>query len=208
LRTWNVTVISILILVSIIYGVWFNFLDSAAYCYLNNEQEVCKPIGEALGHNNLYQTWNIIGHLIPSLFLFLYFRKIELLFVSLLISTSIMDSPIWGIMRLVLYENVGLWHCADGKCEPTHGCDVNYEQTSIVYEWMIFYYNPFGFYPVWEDYWPIECSPTSALIFWSLVLRVSIAIVIIGWQERVEKKGKRFSIIKELIAIIKQNKNS
>jgi hypothetical protein len=119
-----------------------------------------------------------------------------------------MDSPIWGIMRLVLYENVGLWHCADGKCEPTHGCDVNYEQTSIVYEWMIFYYNPFGFYPVWEDYWPIECSPTSALIFWSLVLWVSIAIVIIGWQERVEKKGKRFSIIKELIAIIKQNKNS
>lgn len=82
MRTWNVTVIGILILVSIIYGVWFNFLDSAAYCYLNKEQEICKPIGEALGHNNLYQTWNIMGHMIPSLFIFLYFRKIELLLVK------------------------------------------------------------------------------------------------------------------------------
>ena len=61
--------------------------------------------------------------MIPSLFIFLYFRKIELRSVSLLISTTIMDSPIWGIMRLVLYENVGLWHCADGNCEPKNGCD-------------------------------------------------------------------------------------
>ena len=80
MRTWNVKVISILILVSIIYGVWFNFLDSAAYCYLNKEQEICKPIGEALGHNNLYQTWNIMGHIIPSLFYIFIFSKNRITF--------------------------------------------------------------------------------------------------------------------------------
>ena len=59
MRTWNVTVIGILILVSIIYGVWFNFLDSAAYCYLNKEQEICevaRKIRDRLPHKKIILT--------------------------------------------------------------------------------------------------------------------------------------------------------
>ena len=59
MRTWNVTVIGILILVSIIYGVWFNFLDSAAYCYLNKEQEICevaRKIRDRLPHKRIILT--------------------------------------------------------------------------------------------------------------------------------------------------------
>jgi hypothetical protein len=54
------------IVVAIVYALWFNVLDSAAYCKDNTQPKDCIPIGVILGENNIYQLWTIIGHIIPS----------------------------------------------------------------------------------------------------------------------------------------------
>jgi hypothetical protein len=45
----------IIIFVAIVYGVWFYFVDSIAYCENPNSKEDCPsyvPIGEIFGDNN------------------------------------------------------------------------------------------------------------------------------------------------------------
>src|SRR5437879_9845246 len=101
-RTWTTHRITVIISIAIIYGVWFNFIDTIIYCYNNNS--ICKSLGEIFGGNIYYQPWNVLGHMIPGLFLLLYFRSkkeelaiIELFLAGILISTAIMDSPLWGV---------------------------------------------------------------------------------------------------------------
>jgi hypothetical protein len=209
LTTWSLTVIGALIIVSVLYGIWFNYLDSASYCYDDSSyKKNCTPIGEILGKNNNYQIWNILGHTIPSLIFFLYFKKIELLIIGLLVSSSIMDSPLWGLARLLFYNDTGLWNCLDGKCEFTDGCAVKYSTTYNLLEWIVFYYNPIGTYPVWDEDgdpgWPAKCLPTSSIIFWSLIIRISIAVLLINWQNTIEKRGEVFSLKNNFIKSVKK----
>lgn len=192
--------------ISLLYGIWYNYLDSASYCPSKHNPTTCVQVGEIMGGGAIYQFWNILGHIIPSLCVSLYFRSISMLLVGLLISSSVMDSPLWGEMRLLFYNEAGLWHCPDGICEFTNGCTAQYEETHNLFEWIVFYYNPIGSYPVWGEHWPIECSPTSALIFWSIVARVSIAIMLISWQTSVEKRGRIFSIKNILLTARKRQK--
>ena len=91
-RTWTTRRITVIISIAIIYGIWFNFIDTIIYCYNNNS--ICKSLGEIFGGNFYYQPWNVLGHMIPGLFLLLYFRSkkeelaiIELFLAGILIST-------------------------------------------------------------------------------------------------------------------------
>jgi hypothetical protein len=89
----------VVILISFGYGVWFNYLDSAKYCSDNGQ--ICEDIGKILGGNSIYQLWNVIGHCIPGLFLLVMTPKRWGLFLAgVLISSSVMDSLLWGVMRL------------------------------------------------------------------------------------------------------------
>jgi hypothetical protein len=119
-RTWTTRRITVIISIAIIYGVWFNFVDTLSYCY--NDNNTCKSLGQIFGGNLVYQPWNVIGHIIPGLFLLLYFRSqkeelaiIELFIAGILISTATMDSPLWGVIRLYGH-GTSLWHCM--PCEP------------------------------------------------------------------------------------------
>lgn len=185
--TWTKKNIAIIVSISIVYGIWFNYLDSAAYCPNSNGE--CMAVGEILGGNTLYQPWNIIGHCIPALLLLTIFpKKSELFIASILISSAVMDSPLWGVMRLV--NGLPLWHMENGQ---------NFVPTSVdwngLWQWIVYYYNPIGTYPVWGDDWPEGSGlPNAALIFWSVALRVIIAVVFILWQKKQEEEGKEFSI--------------
>lgn len=184
---WTKKNIAIIVSISIGYGIWFNYLDAAAYC--PNANETCIAVGEILGDNALYQPWNIIGHCIPALLLLTIFpKKSELFIASILISSAIMDSPLWGVMRLA--HDLPLWHIEYGQ---------NFVPTSIdwngLWQWIVYYYNPIGLYPVWGDNWPEGSGlPNAALIFWSVALRVIFAVVFILWQKRQEEDGKEFSL--------------
>jgi hypothetical protein len=58
------------------------------------------PVGDLLGGNAYYQLWNVIGHLIPGLLLvWLTPKKVELFVAGALISSVVMDSPLWGFIR-------------------------------------------------------------------------------------------------------------
>lgn len=205
--SWTKEKIGIIVLLATVYGIWFNFLDSAAYCPPAQENspaqgksptdpdqdKKCIPVGQILGNNNVYQPWNIIGHCIPAfLLLALFPKKSELFIASILISSTIMDSPLWGVMRLA--HGLPLWHIQDG---------VNFQDTTVdwfgLWEWTIYYYNPVGYYPVWQDEWPDPGLPNAAMIFWSVVLRIASAIVFILWQKRQEEKGIEFSLKRILL---------
>jgi hypothetical protein len=196
---WTRKNIAIIVSISIVYGIWFNYLDSAAYCPPNSNG-ICIAVGEILGDNTFYQPWNIIGHCIPALLLLTIFpKKSELFIASILISSAIMDSPLWGVMRLA--HGLPLWHIEDGQ---------NFVPTSIdwngVWQWIIYYYNPIGSYPVWGDNWPEGSGlPNAALIFWSVALRVIFAVIFILWQKKQEAEGKEFSI-KDIILLKKYTK--
>ena len=156
-----------MILISIGYGTWFNYLDSAKYC--SDDGKICEDIGTILGGNSIYQPWNIIGHCITGLFLILLTPKRWGLFLAgVLISSSVMDSPLWGLMRLT--HDLPLWDA---------GIDCEIRDTSSFIDWLVFYYNPIGTCQVWKDPWPVSGQPTSMLIFWSIVSRVVITIVLI-----------------------------
>jgi hypothetical protein len=107
-NTWTKSTLSIVIAVAISYGIWFNLLDSLAYCKQldNNNQfsHTCTSIGTIFGGNQLYQPWNIIGHCLPGLFMALLFKekKLELFVAGVLISTVVMDSPLWGRRKKIL----------------------------------------------------------------------------------------------------------
>jgi len=141
-----------------------------------------------LGGNSIYQPWNIIGHAIPTLFLLFYDRKKwEYVLVGFLISTVVMDTPLWGVDVLQAHPNQDLWK-ENGV--PTHD----------LWEWIAFYYNPIGTYGVWGDGYP-----PAWLIFWSVAGRIAAAIGLILYQHKSEKKrGKRltFRIVQKRLRLI------
>jgi hypothetical protein len=195
-RTWTRTNIIIIIAIAVGYGIWFNYLDAAVYCSERNPHPIpkfCKtetvPIGKILGDNQLYQPWNIIGHCLPGLFILLLMpKRAELFLAAVLISSAIMDSPLWGVMRLAI--NLPLWHMVE---------KINFLETWNLGEWIVYYYNPIGGYPVWGDSWLGPGLPNAAMIFWSVALRFIFAGVLIVWQMRQEEQGKEFSLKKIIL---------
>ena len=194
-KTWTRRRVGIVIAVAIIYGIWFNYLDSAAFCETPGRYDNCIAVGETLGGNTYYQPWNIIGHCVPGLFLLLIMpKKIELFLAGILISSAIMDSPMWGVMRFAHVPPLPLWHLEG---------DNPFAITWSLLEWTVYYYNPIGLYPVWKDCWFTiagYCLPNAAMIFWSVVLRVALAALLIIWQKRQEDEGKEFSL-KDIILL-------
>lgn len=201
--TWTSRRIIIVISIAILYGLWFNILDSAGYCL--NQQElqsnscdvrcVILPVGQMFGGDQLYQPWNVIGHLIPGLFLvWLTPKKVELFVAGALISSVVMDSPLWGTVRIDVHV-LPLWHIDNSQDSES------FSNTCDIHEWIQFYYNPVGTYGVWD----INSSiPSAALIFWSLVLRSLGAGLLIWWQARQEEQGKEFSLPKLMLRIGKR----
>ena len=144
-------------------------------------------IGEMLGGNMIYQPWNVIGHIIPALFLVLYkTSKLEVAIAAILISTVVMDTPVWGAEVLYLHPNQQL---------PMAGNST----TPDLWEWSKFYYNPIGTYGVWGD-----PPPSAALIFWSMVGRIGLAVFMIWYQIRWEKVHGETSLNKFLMNKIKE----
>lgn len=170
---WTKKRIALIIIVSISYATWFDLLDSIAYCPVSNIPINCLSIGEVFGGNHIYQPWNIIGHFIPALFMFfLKPLRIEYFIAVFLLSTIVMDSPIWGVERL-LRGNL-LW-------------TENHIPTTSILEWIKYYYNPIGFYGVWDNDWILKDFPSAAVIFWSIVARLAIVILLINLESRFRK---------------------
>jgi hypothetical protein len=87
-------------------------------------------------------------------------RKAELFVAGALISSAVMDSPLWGVSRLL--HGLPLWHIeGDNLFVPTQSFA----------QWIVYYYDPIEFYQVWRDYWLASGLPNAAMIFWSVVLR-------------------------------------
>lgn len=193
-KTWTKRRLGIIIIISITYGIWFNLLDTLVYC--QNSGVSCISIGNIFGGPNFYQSWNIAGHFIPGLFMLLAFKqhRLELFLAAFLISTVVMDSPLWGIEREVAH-GLPVWQ-GDAHLD-TSKCPVGQPITYHINEWIMFYYNPVGTTLVWDCHWLFPNFPTGAVIFWSLVGRISAAILLIWYQERIESRGQYFSL-KEL----------
>lgn len=197
--TWTKSRISIVIAIALLYGTWFNVLDSIGWCKNQQEKsETCDekcnvlPIGDLFGGNAYYQPWNVIGHLIPGLLLVLWApKKVELFVAGALISSVVMDSPLWGFIREEGH-NLPLWVL--DTYDFVNTCDVG--------KWIQFYYNPAGLYGVWEF---SNSFPSAALIFWSLIARSLVAGLLIWWQAKQEEEGKEFSLPKLVLRIGKRN---
>ncbi|HEY7080814.1 MAG TPA: hypothetical protein VH500_14010 [Nitrososphaeraceae archaeon] len=158
-RTWTAKVLGIVLIVAISYGVWYDYADSL------------DGLGDLFGGDLIYQPWNILGHFIPALFMLLFFpKKIEMFLAAFLISTVVMDTPIWGMEKLYLHHQ-SLWD-QKGK-------------TNSLYDWIAFYYNPVGFYGVWKGNFP-----TASVIFFSIVGRLGAAAGLIWYQHRIELSRK------------------
>jgi hypothetical protein len=167
-KTWPKKIIIIIISISIAYGLWFDYLDSIP------------TAGKIFGGNLIYQPWNIIGHLIPGLFLLLTLPdKFEIFIAAFLISTVVMDSPMWGIERIYMHHGV-LWN------QTTN--------TSDMANWILFYYNPLGTYGVWDG-----TFPTASVMFVSLAARLAVAIFLITYQSKIESEINRQVNLKQLI---------
>jgi hypothetical protein len=194
MRTWTKRRLLIIVAIALVYGIWFNFLDSAAYCpNLGNNgcDDKCSPvsIGSMLGGDLIYQPWNVIGHCIPGLFLVWWTpKKLELFIAGALISSIIMDSPLWGVIRLE--HQLPLWH------RNEHG--ENFVNTCDLTKWITYYYNPTGLYSVWNT---PSGLPNAAMIFWSIIGRSIAAISLIYLQAWQEKNGKDFSLARSLLKI-------
>ena len=105
-------------------------------------------------------------------------------------------------MVKLIISRYRIWNYIDGECEVKNGHHMRHDTTFSLIEWIVFYYNHVGPKLVWENDSPIKFSPTSALIFWNIVIRVSVAKLLISWQENIERKGKKFSIKDEVTGII------
>jgi hypothetical protein len=199
-KTWTKSTLSIVIAVAICYGIWFNLLDSIAYCQQsdnNNNQfsHTCTSIGAIFGGNQLYQPWNIIGHFLPGLFMALLFKekKLELFVAGALISTVVMDSPLWGVERR-FFHGLPLWQGVD-RPDGNHIHVIAWR----IGDWIIYYYNPIGFYSVWDHDWLFPHFPNAATIFWSIAGRIAAAVLLIWYQHKVESNNKYFSLKKLLV---------
>jgi hypothetical protein len=69
------------------------------------------------------------------------------------LSSAVMDSPLWGVMR-ISHEEL-LWHQVGDDC---------YAKTNSLSEWIVYYYYPFGHCQVWKDPWPWPGMPTSEAV--------------------------------------------
>jgi len=193
-RTWNKRRVLIVIAISLAYGAWFNVLDSLAYCPNQVQKscdEKCQPIsvGSMFGGDYIYQSWNVIGHLIPGLFLALWTpKRVELFVAGALISSVVMDSPLWGVLRLE--HGLPLWYMNE--------IGENFVNTCNIGDWILYYYNPIGWYAVWNN--PLG-FPSAAILFWSIIGRLLGAGLLIWWQARQEKDGKEFSLPKLVLNI-------
>jgi hypothetical protein len=182
--------LGIVIIIAVIYGIWFDYLDSLRYSPSPTicNTELCKskiiPIGDMLGGNRIYQPWNILGHLIPGLFLMFYKPdKIELAIAGVLISTVIMDTPLWGVEVLYFHPDQHLWIKDDVP-------------TDNIWEWIGFYYNPIGTDGVWGA---SNSFPSSAIIFWSIFARIAAAGLLILFQNKHEENKKENISINRII---------
>lgn len=154
--TWNKRVVIVVISVAIGYGVWFDWIDSVP------------GVGTLAGGDKVYQIWNVIGHFVPGTFmLILDPRKLEYFFAGFLISTAVMDSPVWPVERVYAHHGI-LW--------TQHG------NTNSIVKWMEFYYNPIGNYGVWSG-----TFPTASIMFVSIFLRLLGAGILIWLQHHLEK---------------------
>jgi hypothetical protein len=202
-QTWTSRRILIVISIAILYGLWFNILDSAGFC-LNQDKIQSKscdnrciilPVGKIFGGDQIYQPWNVVGHLIPGLFLVWWTpKKVELFVAGALLSSIVMDSPLWGMVRI--YEHaLPLWHF-----DLNEDMD-SFSNTCDIHKWIQFYYDPVGTYGVWD----INSSiPSASMISWSLVGRSVGVGLLIWWQTRQEKEGKEFSLPKLVLKIGKR----
>jgi hypothetical protein len=201
--TWTKRRLLIVVAVALVYGIWFNFLDSAAYCPNQGEKDCddkCSPvsIGSMFGGDLVYQPWNVIGHCIPGLFLVWWTpKRLELFIAGALISSVIMDSPLWGVIRLG--HHLPLWYMNEKGENFVNTCDLG--------KWIEYYYKPNGLYPVWNTQ---SGLPNAAMIFWSIIGRSVAAILLIYFQSRQEKMGKDFSLVNSVLKIgkAKTNKSS
>ncbi len=212
--TWTAGRISFILGVSIAYGVWFDAIDSVSCCpprysvtlansgALPGNEPLRIPIGEIFGGNVVYQAWNILGHLIPAFALVMFYpKKFELFIAAALISSTIMDSPIWGIMKLY-------WHGDDlTKNMPRDNLLCNRVHTRDFKEWIFYYYDPKGQCLVWNEAWPskdyLPNVPNGTVIFWSIVLRGAGAGYLIWHQNKKERKGEEFSLLR-LVGLSRQ----
>jgi hypothetical protein len=171
-------------LIAFLYGTWFNFLDSLVYClnFSGSSSQICKSIGEIFGGNMFYQAWNVFGHIIPTVFAGLR-RPTDwrLYFAGFFASTLVMDSPLWGVIRLY-WHHTALWTAGPGGTQAP---------TNDLWEWVSYYYNPFGHYLVWDSPWPFAPYPTAWLIFWSLIIRGLFAVLLVLWQRSQEKDERK-----------------
>lgn len=109
-QTWTKKRIFSIVLVAVIYGIWFNFLDSAEFILNSNDSITAGMVVGGELDNQVYQPWNIIGHCIPALILLAFFpKKFELFIASILISSAIMDSPLWGLVNLYMVYRYGIY---------------------------------------------------------------------------------------------------
>jgi hypothetical protein len=202
-RTWTGRRILIVISIAVLYGLWFNILDSAGIC-LNHDKILSNscdnkciilPVGKMFEGDQIYQPWNVVGHLIPGLFLVWWTpKKVELFVAGALLSSIVMDSPLWGMVRV--YEHaLPLWYINSNVVMNSFSniCDIH--------KWIQFYYNPVGTYGVWDIHRSI---PSASIIFWSLIGRSLGAGLLIWWQAKQEKEGKEFSLPKLILKIVKR----
>jgi hypothetical protein len=120
-------------------------------------------------------------------------KKLELFVAGALISTVVMDSPLWGIERK-FFHGLPLWDGLD---------ELNGNHTHItswrVGDWIMYYYNPVGFYSAWDHDWLFPHFPNAATIFWSIVGRIAASVLLISYQHKKESNNEYFSLKKLLV---------
>lgn len=172
--TWLIR-IRYLALLSFLYAMWFNWLDTipGVGAFLSEPgQHESAALNSGLAGDTGYQIWNWLGHFIPASFYLIMLRGAYKTFwiAAGLLSTGVMDSPLWGVTRMLRgYADMdnGFW-CRGAQ-------DFDFPQCGFA-DWLAFYYNPIGAYPVLPAFPVGEASivVTSAAIFWSFLLRISL----------------------------------
>jgi hypothetical protein len=51
--------------------------------------------------------------------------------------------------------------------------------TFSIVDWIIYYYNPFGFYLVWDSPWIFPGFSNAVAIFWSVVGRTTAVVIVL-----------------------------
>jgi hypothetical protein len=143
------------------------------FCFNVPNTQSCIPIGDIFGGNLLYQPWNVAGHAIPLAFIYVFHKKkFEYPLAGLLLSTAVMDSPLWGGIRLLRSASLWCAHPSPPVC--------------TFYEWVFYYYNPIGGYLVWSSPFFFPNFPSAALMCWSLVGRFVACGFLMLLQRRIE----------------------